>query len=178
MIFKETALKGAYLMMPEPHEDERGSFARTYCEATFKVQGIHFRIVQTNLSSNLKRGTRRGMHYQVKPFEEAKIVQCIRGAIYDVIIDLRKDSPTFLSWNKIDLSSENCQSLYIPEGFAHGFQTLEDHTEILYLMSKPYHPESARGIAWNDPAFGIDWPIDEAIMSEKDAAYPLYQGHL
>lgn len=175
MIFKETALKGAYLITPEAQEDERGFFARTFCEEIFKTKEISFHIAQTNISSNKHKGTLRGMHYQVKPDEEAKIVQCLNGAFYDVILDCRVDSASFKKWCAVELSRANRRLLYIPEGFAHGFQTLEDQTEILYFMSKAYHPESARGISWNDPAFDIDWPIVHPLMSEKDQSYVPYE---
>ncbi len=175
MIFKESELKGAYVITLEAHEDDRGTFSRIYCEETFKTQGIYFHLSQINLSMNKRKGTLRGMHYQSKPFEEAKIVQCLHGAIYDVILDLRADSPSFKKWRAVELSQSNRSLLYIPEGFAHGFQTLEDETEILYFMSKPYHPESAQGLSWNDPGFCIDWPIDHPIMSEKDISYVPYE---
>ncbi len=175
MVFKKTALRGAYIITLEPHEDERGLFSRIFCEETFKSKGLFFHIAQVNLSMNKKSGTLRGMHYQSKPFEEAKIVQCLQGAIYDVILDLRADSPSFKKWCSITLSQSNQSLLYIPEGFAHGFQTLEDETEILYLMSKPYHPKSAQGFSWNDPNFCIDWPIEHPIMSEKDVSYTPYK---
>ena len=174
MIFKETALKGAYLITPEPHEDERGFFARTFCEERLKAAGIFFHIAQINLSMNKKKGTLRGMHYQSKPFEEAKIVQCMQGALYDVILDLRADSASFKKWCAVALSQGNRRLLYIPEGFAHGFQSLEDDTEVLYLMSKPYHPEAASGFSWHDPAFGIEWPLENPILSEKDKSYGPY----
>lgn len=171
MIFKETKLKGAFIIEPERLEDERGLFARTFCQKEFKKYGLNFSIVQCNISFNKKKGTLRGMHYQVAPHEEAKIVSCIRGAIYDVIIDLRKDSPTYCKWFAVKLTVENYKMFYIPKGFAHGFQTLEDDTMVFYQMSEFYHPECAQGARWNDPAFGIEWPVSVKIISEKDLGY-------
>lgn len=174
MIFKETKLKGAYIIELEPLEDERGFFARTYCQKKFKKNGINIKIVQCNVSYNRKRGTLRGMHYQKAPHEEAKLISCLRGAIYDVIIDLRSDSPTYCQWFAIELSSNNYRILYVPEGFAHGFQTLDDDTVIFYQMSESYYPECAMGVRWDDKTFGIKWPrITSRIISEKDLNYPL-----
>ena len=172
MIFRETKLKGAFIIEPERLEDERGLFARTFCEEEFKAHGLNSRVVQCNISFNKKKGTLRGMHYQVAPHEEAKLVRCTRGAIYDVIVDLRPDSPTFKQWVAVELTADNHRMLYIPEGFAHGFQTLEDNTEVFYQMSELYHPESARGVRWDDPVFGIEWPkIHHRIVSEIDQGY-------
>ena len=172
MIFRETKLKGAFIIEPERLEDERGLFARTFCEEEFKAHGLNSRVVQCNISFNKKKGTLRGMHYQVAPHEEAKLVRCTRGAIYDVIVDLRPDSPTFKQWVAVELTADNHRMLYIPEGFAHGFQTLEDNTEVFYQMSELYHPESARGVRWDDPVFGIEWPkIHHRIVSEIDQRY-------
>ena len=173
MIFKETKLSGAYIIELEKNEDERGFFARSYCQKEFSKHGFNFQIIQCNLSYNEKKGTLRGIHYQSAPHEEAKTVFCIRGAIYDVIIDLRKESRTYCQWFAVELHSEVYKILYIPEGFAHGFQTLKDDTVIFYQMSAFYHPESARGIRWNDPFFEINWPIDEPIISQKDQSLPL-----
>lgn len=174
MIFTETRLKGAYLIDIDRHEDERGFFARTWCMDEFKQQGLCSRLVQCNVSFNKKRGTLRGMHYQVEPFAEAKLVRCTRGAIYDVIIDLRSDSETFKEWFAVEINAENRRALYIPEGFAHGFQTLEDDSEVFYQMSEFYHPECARGVRWDDPAFEVVWPIDEQIIREKDRSYSMW----
>ena len=172
MIFRETKLKGAFIIEPERLEDERGLFARTFCKEEFKAHGLNSRVVQCNISFNKKKGTLRGMHYQVAPHEEAKLVRCTRGAIYDVIVDLRPDSPTFKQWVAVELTADNHRMLYIPEGFAHGFQTLEDNTEVFYQMSESYHPESARGIRWDDPMFGIKWPnVRHRIVSEIDQSY-------
>lgn len=171
MKFTETRLKGSYIIEPELIEDERGFFARSWCQNEFKEYGLNPNLVQCNISFNKKKGTLRGMHYQVAPHEEAKLVHCTKGAIYDVIIDLRSSSLTFKQWIALKLTAENYKMLYIPEVFAHGFQTLEDNTEIFYQMSESYHPECARGIRWNDPTFNIKWPVDEQIISEKDLQY-------
>jgi dTDP-4-dehydrorhamnose 3,5-epimerase len=174
VIFTETKLKGAFVIEPERIEDERGFFARTFCEREFEARGLNARVAQCSISFNRKKGTLRGMHYQVAPHEEAKLVRCTRGAIYDVIIDLRADSPTFRQWVAVELTEDNRRMLYIPEGFAHGFQTLEDNTEVFYQISEFYHPESARGVRWDDPAFGIDWPPeDQRVISARDQDYCL-----
>jgi len=172
MIFTETKLKGAYIIELEKLEDERGFFARTFCQDEFRKHGLNPCIAQCNISYNKKKGTLRGMHYQAKPYEEVKLVSCIQGAIYDVIIDLRENSATYCQWFAVELSALNSQ-LYVPEGFAHGFQTLEDGTIVFYQMSEFYHPECARGVRWSDPAFGIEWPIEELIISPKDRLYSL-----
>ena len=168
MIFTETKLKGAFIIEPEPLEDERGFFARTFDEKEFEAHGLNPRVVQCNISFNKKKGTLRGMHYQVAPYEEAKLVSCVRGVIYDVIIDLRPNSPTCSQWLAAELSSENNNMIYIPEGFAHGFQTLKDDTVVFYQMSEFYHPECARGVRWDDPVFAVKWPIEPTIISDKD----------
>lgn len=175
MIFTETRLKGAYLIDIDRREDERGFFARTWCMEEFKQHGLNSRLAQCNISVNKKRGTLRGMHYQVAPFAEAKLVRCTKGAIYDVIIDLRPDSATFKEWFAVEINAENRRALYIPEGFAHGFQTLEDDSEVCYQMSEFYHPECARGVKWNDLAFGIEWVIPSPILSTRDRSYPNYE---
>ena len=171
MIFKETKLKGAYVIEINPIEDERGFFARSFCAKEFKEHGLNQNIAQCNISYNEKKGTLRGVHYQAAPHEEAKLVRCTMGAIYDVIIDLRPDSSTFKKWIGVELTKENRRMLYVPEGFAHGFQTLEDHTEVLYQMSEFHHPEWARGVRWNDPTFGIFWPVNVEIISIGDQQY-------
>ena len=173
MIFQETPLKGAYAIVMEKIEDERGFFARTWCKKEFEKNGLNLDLVQCNISYNKKRGTLRGLHYQEEPFGEVKLVRCIKGAIYDVIVDLRKDSDTYLKWFAIELTEENRNMLYIPQGFAHGFQTLKNDTEVFYQMSEFYDPQAARGYRWDDKAFGINWPIKEKIISNKDANYPL-----
>ena len=176
MIFTETKLKGAYIIEPERLEDERGFFARTFCQEEFAAHGLRTRFVQCSISFNKKKGTLRGMHYQVASHEEAKLVRCTMGAIYDVIIDLRPGSPTFTQWVAVELTAQNRKMLYVPEGLAHGFQTLEDDTEVFYQMSEFYYPESARGVRWDAPAFGIEWPLaEEPVLSEKDRRYPLWE---
>ncbi len=174
MIFRETKLKDAFIIELERLEDERGFLARTFCQEEFKAHGLNPRFVQCNISFNKKTGTLRGMHYQVAPHEEAKLVRCTRGAIYDVIVDLRSDSPMFKQWLAVELTAENRKALYIPAGLAHGFQTLADDTEVFYQMSEFYCAESARGVRWNDPAFGIEWPLPITIIAEKDSTLPLW----
>ena len=171
MIFRETELKGSFIVEAEPIEDVRGFFARIWCEHEFETKGLKVSWVQSNISGNHRKGTLRGMHYQVAPHEEIKLVRCTSGSIYDVIIDLRHQSPTYLKHMGVELSSRNRKMLYIPEGFAHGYQTLEDNTEVLYSMSAFYATESARGVRWNDPLFGIRWPDDDRIISERDQHY-------
>ena len=175
MIFRETKLKGAFIVELERLEDERGFFARTWCQREFEAHGLNPRLVQCNVSFNKEKGTLRGMHYQTAPHAEAKLVRCTRGAIYDVSIDLRPGSPTFKQWLAVELTADNHRMLYMPEGFAYGFQTLEDNTEISYQMSEFYHPECAGGVRWNDPTFGIEWPIANPILSAKDQSYPDFQ---
>jgi dTDP-4-dehydrorhamnose 3,5-epimerase len=172
VIFTETAFNGVFIIEPERREDERGFFARTWCVREFEGHGLNPRVVQCNVSYNKKKGTLRGMHFQVAPHEEAKLVRCTMGTIHDVIIDLRPTSPTYAKHIAVVLSAQNRRMLFIPEGFAHGFQTLEDHTEVFYQMSEMYAPECARGVRWNDPAFGIQWPDDARIISEGDQRYP------
>ncbi len=176
MLFTETYLKGAYLLDVERRQDERGFFGRSWCQEEFEAHGLDPQVVQCNISYNEMRGTLRGMHYQAAPYEEAKLVRCTMGTLYDVIIDLRPDSPTFTHWLAVELTAENRRALYIPKGFAHGFQTLSDHTEVFYQMSEFYHTEAARGLRWNDQAFGIEWPIQELIISERDRQYPDWKG--
>ncbi|MFC2050905.1 dTDP-4-dehydrorhamnose 3,5-epimerase [Chloroflexota bacterium] len=172
MVFKETKLKGAYIIEIEPAEDERGFFARSCCQKEFEQHGLDFCIVQCNLSYNKKRGTLRGMHYQAAPYEEAKLVRCSMGAVYDVMIDLRPESSTFKQWVAEELTAQNCKMLYIPEGFAHGFLTLEDNTTVFYQVSEFYHSECERGVRWDDPVFGIEWPSKNYIISAKDRQFP------
>lgn len=173
MIFHEVKLKGAYIIEPERLEDERGFFARTFCQKEFENIGIDFNIVQSNISYNKEKGTLRGMHYQTAPHEEAKIVTCVRRSIYDVIIDMRLDSSTYCKWFALELSAKNYISLYIPKGFAHGFQTLENNVVVSYQMSEFYCPESARGVRWDDPTFKIKWPVSSPIISAKDSSYKM-----
>ncbi len=164
MLLHETKLKGAFIIEPERLEDERGFFARTWCKREFEAHGLNQNLVQCNISFNKKKTTMRGMHYQVAPHKETKLVRCTKGAIYDVIIDLRPDSHTFKQWISVELTSENRKMIYIPEDFAHGFLTLEDNTEVFYQMSEFYAPECARGVRWNDPAFSIKWPFEVRVL--------------
>jgi dTDP-4-dehydrorhamnose 3,5-epimerase len=172
MIFTETKLKGAFIVELAPHYDERGFFARSWCRREFQEHGLNPNLVQCNISYNKKKGTLRGMHLQLAPFVEAKLVRCTRGKIYDVIIDLRQGSPTCLQWLGVELFASSHQMLYVPEGFAHGFQTLEDDTEVFYQMSEFYSPECSRGLRWDDPVFGIAWPLPVSVISSKDATLP------
>lgn len=171
MKFLPLHLHGAYLIEPEPIADERGSFARTYCRQQFREKGLNPHLEQCSFSFNHKRGTLRGMHFQTPPHAEAKLVRCTQGKIYDVIIDMRPDSPTYKKWEGVILSADNRHLLYIPEGFAHGFQTLNDNTEVFYQISCPFVPGHSSGVRWNDPAFGIAWPEDVAVISLKDQQY-------
>lgn len=164
-------LKGAYIIEIERIEDERGFFGRSFCANEFKKYGLNPNIAQCNISYNKKKGTLRGMHYQAAPHAEAKLVRCTAGAIYDVIIDLRQESPTFKQWIAMEVTKENRRMLYVPEGFAHGFQTLEDHTEVFYMISEFHHPECVQGIRWNDPTFGIKWPMLPTLIVNKDRTY-------
>jgi dTDP-4-dehydrorhamnose 3,5-epimerase len=170
--FTETTLEGAFVIEPERIEDERGFFARTFCCREFDTRGLNLDLQQSSVSFNRKRGTLRGMHFQAAPHAETKLVRCTRGAIYDVILDLRPQSPTFKRWIAVHLSSENHLLVYIPEGFAHGFQTLQDETEVSYYISEFYSSEHARGVRWNDPAFAIDWPIANPVISVRDQTHP------
>ena len=174
MIFLPTHLGDAYILELERLEDERGFFARAWCQREFEARGLNPRLVQCNVSFNRTRGTWRGMHYQVAPWEEAKLVRCTRGAICDVIVDLRPGSTTYGEHLMVDLSVDNGRMLYVPEGMAHGFITLTDHTEVFYQMSQFYLPESARGFRWNDPAFSIRLPLEVAVLSDRDRNYPDY----
>lgn len=176
MQFIQTIFTGAYLIEPTLISDERGFFARTYCRNEFASKGLKADAVQCNISYNKKCGTLRGMHFQRLPNAEAKLVRCTAGAIYDVIVDLRQESPTFAQWAAFELTAHNRHALYIPEGFAHGFQTLADNTEVLYQMFNFFAPGSAGGVRWDDPAFGIEWPLEISVMSERDRAYPDFDG--
>ena len=172
MIFQPTGLTGAYVIAIERLSDERGFFARSFCAREFEDHGLNPSLAQCNISYNRHAGTLRGMHFQASPFEEAKLVRCTRGAIHDVIIDLRPDSPTFMRHVGVLLTPDERNMLYVPEGFAHGFLTLEEHTEVFYQMSEFYVPGAARGFRWDDPAFAIDWPAPVSVISARDAAYP------
>jgi dTDP-4-dehydrorhamnose 3,5-epimerase len=173
MLFKETKLKGVFVIEPELITDERGFFACSWSPEEFEKQGLNPRLVQCNISFNNRRGTLRGMHFQEKPYEEAKLVRCTRGAMYDVAVDLRIGSPSRYRWAAVELTADNRRMLYIPEGFGHGYQTLADDTEIFYQMSESYHPESARGLRWDDPRLGIEWPLEVAVISKRDQEYDL-----
>jgi len=170
--FSPLPLDGAVVIEPELMEDERGFFMRTFCCEEFSAHGFDSNLIQCSSSFNKRKGTLRGMHYQDKPHEEAKIVRCTMGNIYDVIIDLRPESTTFKCWAAVELSADNRKSIYIPKGFAHGFLTLEDESEIFYMMSERFYPERARGVRWDDPAFAIDWPSDVCVISSRDKSYP------
>lgn len=173
MIFQKTILDKVLLIQLTKISDNRGFFARSWCQKEFEQQGLNPNLVQCNISFNQTAGTLRGMHFQAPPYEEAKLVRCTQGAIYDVVIDLRPNSPTYKQWIGVELTADNYKMLYIPEGMAHGFQTLVDRTEVFYQMSEFYVPEAARGVRWNDPAFDIKWPhCDHLIISEKDQNYP------
>lgn len=172
MIFTETRLTGAFIVDIAPHTDERGHFARCYCIDTFAGHGIGFVPVQCNLSFNPHRGTLRGLHYQAVPVPDAKLVRCTRGAIFDVAVDLRSGSATHGEWVGVELTAENGRALFVPEGCAHGFQTLRPDSEVLYLMGAAYRPDLARGVRWDDPAFGIEWPEPAPHLNLRDAAYP------
>lgn len=172
MRFRETAIAGAWIVEPERYEDERGYFARTFCREEVAARGLDTEIVQESVSFNPVRGTLRGLHWQAAPHEETKWVRCIRGAIWDVIVDLRPDSPSHLAHVAVELSAENGLQLYVPGSVAHGFLTLRAETEVAYRMSVPYHPPATRGARWDDPAFGIDWPAEPTLMSERDRTYP------
>jgi dTDP-4-dehydrorhamnose 3,5-epimerase len=174
MIFTETLLKGAFMIEPELVKDERGMFARTWCQKEFESQGLKVMWVQSSISVNSRKGTLRGMHYQVAPHEEVKLVRCTMGAIYDVIVDLCPTSPTYRRHIGVTLSAENHLMLYIPEQFAHGFLTLEDKSEVSYHMSEFHAPASAHGFRWDDQTFGIQWPEVIMVMSEKDRNWPVF----
>jgi dTDP-4-dehydrorhamnose 3,5-epimerase len=172
MIFTETPLSGAYVIELEKRSDDRGFFARVFCEREFADHGLSTRFVQVNNSLARQKGTLRGMHYQLPPSAESKLVRCVRGSFHDVIIDLREESPSFGRHFEIELSAENRTMLYVPKGFAHGFITLERDTEAFYFADEFYAPERERGIRWNDPRFGIEWPLEPAVISEKDRSHP------
>jgi dTDP-4-dehydrorhamnose 3,5-epimerase len=174
MIFEETRLPGAYLIRLEPRADARGFFARSWCQHEFAEHGLADCIAQANVSYNTRRGTLRGMHWQEAPFAETKLVRCTRGAIFDAIVDLRPDSPSYRQWYGAELSAENRSMLYVPEGFAHGFLTLDDDTEVTYQVSQFYTPGAERGARHDDPAFGIVWPLPIEVISDKDRTWPDY----
>ena len=171
MIFQELSIPGVWLIEPEKQADHRGFFARAWCQREFEARGLTTSFVQGNISFNKKKGTLRGLHYQAPPYEEAKLVRCTQGALYDVIVDLRQDSPTRGQWLAVELSAENYRMLFIPAGVAHGFQTLADNTEIFYQMSEFYQADAARGIRWDDLELNITWPLPEPIISPKDLSF-------
>jgi dTDP-4-dehydrorhamnose 3,5-epimerase len=171
MIFTETELKGAFILDVKRFEDERGFFGRTYCAQEFEEYGLNTNVIQCNISFNKKKGTLRGMHMQLAPHAETKLVRCTQGAIYDVIVDMRANSATFKQWIGVELTADSYRMLYIPEGFAHGFFTLQDNTEITYQLSNSYVPAAERGYRWDDPAFNIQWPAEPSVISEKDKSH-------
>jgi len=175
MIFTETAVPGAHLIELQQLADERGFFARAWCQHEFEAHGLNPRLAQCNVSYNTLRGTLRGMHLQAAPYAEAKLIRCTRGALYDVLIDLRPGSSTYLKWVGVTLTADNYRMLYVPEGCAHGFLTLTDNTEVFYQMTEFYAPDAARGVRWNDAAFGIDWPEPVQVISDRDRNYPDFQ---
>lgn len=173
MKFLETPLAGLYVVELEALRDERGFFARTFCLREFEALGVNLAVAQCNVSLNTRAATIRGLHFQAPPHEEAKLIRCTRGAIYDVAVDIRPGSHTYLRWHSVELTPDNGQMLYIPHGFAHGFQTLADNTEVSYLMSEFYHAESGGGLRWDDPLLAITWPLGNPILSDKDRKHPL-----
>lgn len=173
MIITETSLEGVYIIDIEKIIDHRGFFARSWCKDELSALGLSHDLVQCNISFNNKKGTLRGIHYQVFPFQETKIVRCVKGEMIDIIVDLRPDSKTYTQWISIHLSAQSYRAVYIPKGFGHGLQTLEDNTEIFYHMSEYHHPESSRGVRWNDPTLNIDWPLEVSVISTKDQNLPL-----
>jgi len=176
VIFAPTAVDGVLLIEPERHADQRGFFARVYGRSEFAARGLATEFAHTSISYNARRGTLRGLHFQAPPHAEAKLVRCTRGAVWDVAVDLRPESPTYLRHAAATLSAENRLALYIPEGCAHGFVTLEDASEIAYQISAEYHPAAGSGVRWNDPAFGIAWPEPVAVISDRDANYADHRG--
>ena len=173
MKFIQTPLEGAYVVELEKREDERGFFARAFCVDEFAEHGLKTEIKQSNLSGSVQKGTTRGLHYQVAPMAEVKFIRCIKGSVFDVLVDMRPESPTYKQWFGLKLSEQNQTAIYIPEGFAHGHQTLEDNSQIMYLTTQVYSPEHERGIRWNDPAIGVEWPLEPTVVSDKDQSWPL-----
>ena len=175
MKFLPTRFDNAYLTELHCFEDVRGFFAESWNKAEFARYGIDEDLAQANLAFNLKKGTVRGMHFQKPPHQETKLVRCVRGGVYDIIVDIREDSSTYLQWEGFELTADNRLMLVVPKGFAHGYQTLEDNTEVLYLVSEYFHPESASGIRWDDPGLALRWPLPMTVISDKDLAFPDYQ---
>ena len=176
MIFTTAPLDGAFVIELEKYQDERGYFARTFCQREFAAQGLNTNLAQANTSLSRYKGTLRGMHYQTGPHAETKLVRCMRGAVFDAIIDLRPESESYCQWFGVELTADSGKMLYVPEGFAHGYQTLQDNTELFYLVSQFYTPQAERGVRWNDVRFGISWPEDkEVFLSDKDRTWPDFQ---
>jgi dTDP-4-dehydrorhamnose 3,5-epimerase len=174
VIFEKTNLQDAYLIKVEKRSDQRGFFARMWCRKEFEEHGLVSQVVQTNISYNIKKGTIRGMHFQIDPYQETKLVRCTRGAIYDVIIDLRPDSPTYGEWTGVELSADNYRMFFVPKNFAHGFQTLVDDTEVTYQVTEFYTPGAERGLRYDDPVFAIVWPLPVSVISDKDKSWPAF----
>ena len=172
MKFHETAVAGVFEIEAEPHTDERGDFARAFCTEEFAAHGIDFTVIQANLSGNRKAGTLRGMHYQAEPVPDAKMVRCVRGRVFDVALDLRANSPSYLGWTGVELDATRRNALYVPAGCAHGFLTLEESCDVLYLRGVPYVADLARGVRWDDPAFAIEWPGEPKVIAPRDAGWP------
>ena len=175
MNFTATKLEGVFIIDLKRFEDQRGFFATSWSRREFEARGLNSNVVQCSLSLSHRRGTVRGMHWQAAPHAQAKLVRCTRGAMHDAVIDVRPESPTFKQWVAVELTDDNHRMLFVPEGFAHGFQTLEDETEMFYQMSALYHPESEHGVKWNDPAFGLTWPLEVAVISPRDLAFPDFE---
>lgn len=176
MLFRPLAIEGVWLIQPERQVDDRGYFARTYCDREFAAHGLPTQFPQCNVSRNARRGTLRGLHWQDDPNQEGKLVRCVRGAVMDVAVDLRRGSPTRGQWISSELTADNGEALFIPPGFAHGFQTLRDGTELFYMMTESYRDGLARGLRWNDPTLAISWPLADPLVSDRDAALPLFEG--
>ena len=176
MLFRPLAIEGVWLIQPERQVDDRGYFARTYCDREFAAHGLPTQFPQCNVSRNARRGTLRGLHWQDDPNQEGKLVRCVRGAVMDVAVDLRRGSPTRGQWISSELTADNGEALFIPPGFAHGFQALRDGTELFYMMTESYRDGLARGLRWNDPTLAISWPLADPLVSDRDAALPLFEG--
>jgi dTDP-4-dehydrorhamnose 3,5-epimerase len=174
MIFTETFISGAWVIDPSLRQDDRGRFFRAWCKREFDEHGISFSAVQANMGLSVRKGTTRGMHFQVAPAPEAKLVRCTKGAIFDVVLDLRPASPTYLKWHGVELTADNARMLFVPEHCAHGYQTLEDNTEMHYMTSGYYTPEAVRGARFDDPAFALEWPLTATVVSEQDRNWPLF----
>lgn len=172
LTFEETGFRRLKLIQPTIHADERGDFSRVFCVDDFGAAGHPFQLLQSSLSTNRLKHTIRGLHYQAPPHEENKVVRCVSGAVFDVVVDLRSDEPTYGKWFGVELTAANATALLVPVGFAHGFCTLMDRTSVLYMMDERYDPQSARGVRWDDPGFGIEWPCTDPILSRRDASWP------